>query len=107
MGPDDAGDDVEQGLALPAPGRGQVGLDAGDVGRVAGGELVFDEADRFRPAEPLRGDRGVVPAQDEAAVRGAESPAQDVVEGVQVPSPGGDAERAGDRGEEAVQVVEG
>jgi hypothetical protein len=27
--PDDAGDDVEEGLAFAAPGRGQVGLNAG------------------------------------------------------------------------------
>src|SRR5579883_3215270 len=59
-------EDLEEGLPFPPPGRFEIGLHGGNVGRVASAELVLQVAHRLRVAEHgLRASR-VDPPKHEA-----------------------------------------
>ena len=54
VGSDDADNDLEQGLAFFPVGRGQVGLNASDVGWVARCQLLLDETGNTEIQDGMR-----------------------------------------------------
>jgi hypothetical protein len=84
---DDSDDLVEQRRAFPTLRADKLGLDGRTVRRVAGEEKLLPPSDRRLVAECGPGLLRAKPSQDPTVVGCPEASAEDVVEGVRVPSP--------------------
>jgi len=61
--------------------------DSFSVGRVASGQPYLEVSNRLSESEALSGNLGVLPTKNEACLRGSKSPAQHIVEGIEVAAP--------------------
>lgn len=81
---DDLDQPVKDRRPDSSPSPLQILADHRSVGGMATGQASLELPHGLGTPEPLSGERRVDPAQDEATIRRPESPAQDVIEGIEI-----------------------